>query len=98
MTGSGIDSGVSVPDFVKIGKAFGLKTKRIKNPKIMEKEIKEVLCSKGAVICEVIVEQNYAFLPKLLSKKMPDGTMASPSLENMYPFLDTKEFYKNIIK
>ena len=29
---------------------------------------------------------------------MPDGTMASPSLENMYPFLDTKEFYKNIIK
>ncbi len=98
MTGSGRDSGVSVPDFVKIGKAFGLKTKRIKNPKIMEKEIKEVLCSKGAVICEVIVEQNYAFLPKLLSKKMPDGTMASPSLENMYPFLDTKEFYKNIIK
>ena len=98
MTGSGIDSGVSVPDFVKIGKAFGLKTKRIKNPRTMEKEIKEVLCSKGAVICEVIVEQDYAFLPKLLSKKMPDGTIVSPSLENMYPFLDDKEFYKNIIK
>lgn len=98
MTGSGTDSGVSVPDFVKIGKAFGLKTKRIKNPKTMEKEIKEVLRLKGAVICEVMVEQDYSFLPKLLSKKMPDGTIVSPSLEKMYPFLDEKEFYKNIIK
>lgn len=92
MTGSGIDSGVSVPDFVKIGKAFGLKTKRIKNPRTMEREIKEVLCSKVAVICDVIVEQDYTFLPKLLSKKMSDGTIVSPSLENMYPFLKRKEF------
>lgn len=98
MTGSGIDSGVSVPDFVKIGKAFGLKTKRIKNPKNMEKKIKEVLRCNGAVLCEVMVEKEYAFLPKLSAKKLPDGTMISPTLEDMYPFLDRKEFEENIIK
>ena len=32
MIGSGFDSGISVPDFVKVGEAFGLKTKRIENP------------------------------------------------------------------
>ena len=97
MTGSGTDSGVSVPDFVKVGKAFGLKTKRIKNPKIMEKEIKEVLKLNGPVLCEVMVEKEYAFLPKLSSKKLPDGTMVSPTLEDMFPFLDRKEFEENII-
>ncbi|WP_372519179.1 thiamine pyrophosphate-binding protein [Candidatus Ruminimicrobiellum ovillum] len=97
MTGSGTDSGVSVPDFTKIGKAFGLKTKRIKNPKTMEKEIKEVLKFNGPVLCEVMVEKEYSFLPKLSSKKLPDGTMVSPTLEDMFPFLDRKEFEENII-
>ena len=97
MTGSGVDSGVSVPDFVKVGEAFGLKTKRISNPKTMEEEIKEVLNSEGAILCEVMVEKEYAFLPKLSSKKLPDGTMVSPTLEDMFPFLDREEFEKNII-
>ncbi|MCI1273984.1 MAG: thiamine pyrophosphate-binding protein [Clostridiaceae bacterium] len=98
MTGSGIDSGVSVPDFVAIGKAFGLKTKRIENPNTMEKEIKEVLNYKGAILCEVMVEKEYGFAPKLSAKKLPDGTMISPTLEDMYPFLDREEFEENFIK
>ena len=97
MTGSGVDSGVSVPDFVKIGHAFGLKTTRISSPATMEGEIKEVLSTKGAILCEVITEQEYAFLPKLSAKKLPDGTMISPSLENMFPFLDEKEYRENML-
>ncbi len=97
MTGSGVDSGVSVPDFVKVGEAFGLKTKRIENPATMEAEIKEVLSTEGAVVCEVMVEKEYAFLPKLSSKKLPDGTMISPTLEDMFPFLDREEYKENIL-
>ena len=98
MTGSGVDSGVSVPNFVKIGQAFGLKTKRIENPQTMEEDIKEVLNTEGAILCEVMVEKEYAFLPKLSSKKLPDGTMVSPTLEDMFPFLDRDEFEANMIK
>ena len=97
MTGSGDDSGVSVPNFVEVGKAFGLKTKRIENPKTMEKEIEEVLAADGAVLCEVIAEKEYAFLPKLSARKLDDGTMVSPSLEDMFPFLDREEFEGNVI-
>lgn len=98
MTGSGVDSGVSVPDFVELGKAFGLKTKQIDNPQSMEDDIKEVLNTEGSILCEVMTEKEYAFLPKLSSKKLPDGTMVSPTLEDMFPFLDREEFEKNIYK
>lgn len=97
MTGSGVESGVSVPDFIKIGEAFGLKTKRIENPQTMKAEIKEVLEENGAILCEVMVEKEYGFAPKLSAKKFDDGTMVSQSLENMFPFLSEEEMKENII-
>ena len=98
MTGSGADSGVSVPDFVAIGNAFGLKTKRIESVDRMADGIKEVLNTEGAILCEVVVEKDYSFAPKLSARKLEDGTMVSPSLEDMYPFLDRKEFEENILR
>lgn len=91
MTGSGIDSGVSVPDFVAIAKAFGLNAFKISNPKTMDDEIKRVLEFFGPVLCEVMVEQEYNFAPKLSARRLDDGTMVSPTLEDMSPFLDRDE-------
>lgn len=98
MTGSSSDSGVSVPDFSKIAKGFNIKAVKISNPKTLSKQIKNVLKTKGSILCEVITETNYSFSPKLSAKKLPDGTMVSPSLEDMFPFLDRKEFEENLIK
>lgn len=98
MTASGVDSGVSVPDFVEIGKAFGIKSFRISNSKNLKEQIKSVISSNEPVLCEVIVEQEYSFSPKLSAKKLTDGTIVSPSLEDMFPFLERKEFEKNLIK
>ncbi len=94
MTGSGETSGVSVPNFIEVAKAFGLNTVRISNPSTMDKDISEVLNTKGAILCEVMVEEEYDFAPKLSAKTLEDGTMVSPSLEDMYPFLDRDEFEK----
>ena len=97
MTGSGTESGVSVPDFVEIGKAFGLKSVKINNPKTMKEDIEKVLNTEGAVLCEVETVQEYSFVPKLSSRTLPDGSMVSASLEDMYPFLDRKEFEENML-
>lgn len=97
MTGSGDESGVSVPDFCKIADGFGLKSLRISSPENMQAQIQEVLKMNEPVICEVMVEKEYAFSPKLSARKLDDGTMISPSLEDMFPFLDRDEFNKNKI-
>lgn len=98
MVGSGEESGVSVPDFIEVGKAFGLKTVLINDNSKMTEQIKEVLTINEPVLCDVKIKTDYEFTPKLSVKKMEDGTMISPSLEDMYPFLDREEYDKNIIK
>ncbi|MCR4663538.1 MAG: thiamine pyrophosphate-binding protein [Endomicrobiaceae bacterium] len=98
MVGCDKKSGVSVPDFVKIGQSFGLKTKRINNPKKMEQEIKKILSYKEPVLCEVIVDSNQQIQPRVISKKLKNGFMISMPIENMYPFLSKKEMEENIIK
>ncbi len=98
MTGSGEDSGLGMPDFCKIADGFGLKNIRIANSDELEGKIKEVLKDNEPVLCEIMIQKDYIFTPKLSSKTMPDGTIISPSLENMFPFLSDEEFEENMIK
>jgi acetolactate synthase-1/2/3 large subunit len=98
MTGSGFESGVSVPNFVEIAKAFKIKAVRIYKSSELDAKISGVLKYGGPIVCEVITDKEYSFTPKLSAKKLPDGTMLSPSLEDMYPFLDRKEFDENMMQ
>ena len=98
LTGSDINSGVSMPDFEKVAQAFGIKAIKLSDPNKTEEIINMVLEEKAPILCEVIVQKDYIFAPKLSSKSLPDGTILSPTLEDMYPFLDKKEFEENIFK
>ena len=79
-------SGVEIPDFIKLGNAFGFKTVKIDKLDNLEHQIQEVLNIEGPVLCEVMLSPDYIFAPKLSAKKLADGTIVSPSLENMAPF------------
>ena len=96
--GDGKNSGVTLPDFVKVGEAFGIKSYRLDKVADIDATIKKVLAEKGPVLCEIVVNPDYIFSPKLSARKLDDGTMISPTLEDMFPFLDRKEFEENIIK
>lgn len=98
MTGSGEDSGVGMPDFEKLAMGFGLNFVKITKPNNIKIETEKVLKMQEPVLCEVMVEKEYAFSPKLSAKKLDDGTMVSPSLEDMFPFLDRKEYEENLIR
>jgi acetolactate synthase I/II/III large subunit len=90
-------SGISFPDFEKISRAYGLKFVRIEKNRFVKPGLEKVLKMKGPVLCEVILDEEQKFQPKLASKKMADGRMVSPPLEDMYPFLDRKVFREFMI-
>ena len=97
MTGSGEESGLGMPDFCKLADGFGLKNIRIETADELEEKIKEVFKDNEPVLCEIMIQKDYIFTPKLSSKTLEDGTIISPSLEDMFPFLPRDEFEENML-
>lgn len=86
--GVGPDSGVQTPDFCKVANAYGVKSVKIDASMNIEAEIKKVLESKEAVVCEVICQEFSPIIPRIASRVMPDGSLKAEEFENLYPFLD----------
>lgn len=97
MTACSRDSGVSIPDFMRVGAAFDLPTVKIEQKYNLNSQIQKVLKTPGPVVCEVMLTPGYTFAPKLSAKKLPDGSMVSPSLEDLYPFLPESEMKQNML-
>jgi acetolactate synthase-1/2/3 large subunit len=97
LTGSSIDSGLTLPDYKAVGAAFGIAVRQIKNHETIREQVSDVLRHEGPVICEVMVNPDQLTAPRVSSKKMPDGSMVSMPMEDMWPFLDREEFRKNMI-
>jgi acetolactate synthase I/II/III large subunit len=95
--GEGPASGVSFPDMVRIADAYGLKAMRIERKPFVS-AIDEALNADGPVLCDVIMDPNQGFEPRMKSSALPDGTIVSPRLEDMFPFLDRHELEKNMLR
>ena len=90
-------SGVSFPDFLKVAEAFGFPTFEIKDQKNLTDQIKDIITVDGPIFCVVRMPSFLNFSPKLSSKRLPDGTLISARLEDMFPFLEKEEFEKHMI-
>ncbi len=90
----GIDkeSGVGFPDFGKLADAFGLKYFIVHDEMECDAVLEKMLCFEGPCVCEVMIDEKQNFAPKSSSKVMPDGTITSPPLDDMAPFLDREEY------
>ncbi len=92
----GIDasSGLSFPDFRKLADAFGVKYFVLDSETNCDSVLEQALNCDGPCICEAVVDPKQNFAPKSSSKVLPDGRIVSPSLDDMFPFLDREEFEK----
>jgi len=96
LVGEGPESGVTFPDFVKVGEAFALPSVRLENPDY-EAALVRFLAEPGPGLAEVILDREQVFEPKLSSRQLPDGRMVTANLEDMAPFLDRKELESNLL-
>lgn len=95
--GMGPESGdLGFPDFKKLADAFGIPYLSIRNNGELKSGIQQVLNYNGYILCEVFVSTTQKFEPKSATKKLDDGTLISPPLEDMAPFLSRAELAENM--
>ena len=97
LVGIGIDSGMggvqdlSFPDMKKIAHAYGFPFIRAHHNEELHDAVAETLATDGPAICEIMVTLTQQFLPKSAAKRLPDGSIISPPLEDLAPYLPDEE-------
>ena len=91
------NTGLSVPDYQKVARAYGLKTAVIEDQSDLRTAVRRVLRSRGPVVCAVHVIPDEVRAPRVTSIQRADGSFASKPLEDLWPFLDRSEFAENMI-
>lgn len=95
--GIGPESGdLSFPDFGKIAQAFGYKYYSASSNAEMKVVVNEVLAQEGPVFCEIFTDTAQVWEPKSSTKRLEDGTLVSPPLEDLAPFLPREELEKQM--
>lgn len=90
--GIGEESGdLSFPDFHKIAEAFGYPYYEAHSNAQMKQVVNQVLDLEGPVFCEIFTDTEQRWEPKSNTKRLEDGTLVSPPLEDLAPFLPREE-------
>jgi len=96
LVGESPASGVTFPDTLKLADAYGLPSMKI-DAQNFESGLKQVLASSGPLVCEVILNPDQPFEPKISSRQLPDGKIVSAPMEDMFPFLPREEMLSNLL-
>ena len=63
----------------------------------MKKVVDEALSTDGPVFVEIFTDTKQVWEPKSATKRLEDGTLVSPPLEDLAPFLPKEELEKIMI-
>ena len=98
LVGVGTDShDLSFPDMEKLAYAYGYPYVSAHHNSELADAVEKTLTIDGPAICEVFVSTDQNFEPKSSAKRLPDGTLVSPPLEDLSPFLSDEEMDEMMI-
>lgn len=93
--GIGPESGdLSFPEYRKLAEAFGYPYYSAHSNEEMKEVVDWALSMKGPVFCEIFTDTDQVWEPKSSTKRLEDGTLVSPPLEDLAPFLPREELEK----
>lgn len=87
---------LSFPEFKKIAEAFGYRYFCAHSNAEMKNVVDEVLKLDGPVFTEIFTDTVQVWEPKSSTKRLEDGTLVSPPLEDLAPFLPREELEKQM--
>ena len=91
------DSGLSLPNFEKLSNSFEFPYYSIKTWDDYTNKINNFLNSNGPSVCEVFMDPEQDFIPKVRGIKKVDNTIFAPPIEEMSPLLPYDEIERNMI-
>lgn len=95
--GIGPESGdLSFPEFKKIAEAFGYRYFSARSNVEMKQVVDTVLKLNSPVFTEIFTDTEQVWEPKSSTKRLADGTLVSPPLEDLAPFLPREELKRNM--
>ena len=90
--GIGPESGdLGFPEFKKIAEAFGYPYLSARSNAEMKDAVDQALKTEGPVFTEIFTDTKQVWEPKSSTKRLPDGRLVSPPLEDLAPFLPREE-------
>lgn len=87
---------LSFPDYKKIAEAFGYPYFCAKGNKEMRETVDKILKLSGYAFCEIFTDTEQIWEPKSSTKRLEDGRLVSPPLEDLAPFLSREELAENM--
>ena len=96
LIGTGATSGITFPDMLKVGAAYGIPSFPVEKIGDLEM-VKTELAKPGPSLFDVQFDVAQEFEPRLRSRILPDGKIQTPNLEDMYPFLSPEELASNML-
>ena len=81
------NTGIVLPDYMKVAKAFGYEGYRIKTWNEFHFYFPRFMDYEGPAICEVFMPPNQDFIPKVKGVVQMDGSIFAPPIEEMSPLL-----------
>ena len=85
---------LSFPSMEKLAWAYGIPYLSVHKNSEMGEAMDNMLAMDGFAMCEIFVDTEQKFEPKSATKRLPDGTLVSPPLEDLAPFLPREELEK----
>jgi acetolactate synthase-1/2/3 large subunit len=81
------NTGIVLPDYMKVAKAFGYEGYRIKTWNEFHFYFPRFMDYEGPAICEVFMPPDQDFIPKVKGVVQTDGSIFAPPIEEMSPVL-----------
>ena len=98
LVGTSYKDGIGFPNFLKVGKAFNIKSIQINTIEELELLfIQKHFSNNKPAIYVLNINQKQDFQPKLRSRIANNGNITTPELHDMWPFLTPKELKSNLI-
>lgn len=96
------ESGISFPSFKKLADCYDFPFKSISNADELERAVDWLINTEGRAILELVQNEPDPISPKLSSKKLDDGSIVSPPIDDLFPFISKEEYeeccYENYIR